>query len=111
MEGGAGAGGAVEGEAAAERFDAVGEADQAGTSTGGGTAAAVVADGQVKGAVARADLDGGGGSVGVFGGVGKGFGDGVVGGGFGRSRQPDADLGIHRDRDGGAAGQRLQCRA
>ena len=82
VQGGAGSGRAVQVEVAAECFGAVFESDQAGAVGEAGAAASVVVDADVQDVAAVGDLDVGGGGVGVFGGVGEGFGDGVVGGGL-----------------------------
>ena len=82
LQGGSGAGRAVQPEVAAECFGAVFEAEQAGAVAEVGAAGAVVADAHVQDAVAFGGMDVGGGGAGVFGGIGECFGDGVVGGGL-----------------------------
>src|SRR6266508_1389291 len=95
-------------DAPAQRLDPVGEPDEPGAPPPGGATGAVVADRQVQAAVTRLDLDMGGRGVGVLGGVGQRLGDDVVRGDLDLLGQPRLDVHVELDRDGGAAGQRLQ---
>src|SRR5690348_13065230 len=110
LESGALAWRAVQGEAAAEDFDPVFEADQAGALGEIGAAAPVVMDADAQCALVDGYLDGGGGGPGVPGGVGQRLGDDVVDGDLRWAGQLAGDLDIQVHRHRAVAGQRLQRR-
>ena len=110
FQGGAGAGRAVQPQAAAECLGPVFEPDQAGAVAKVSAAAPVVADAQVQAAATGRGLDVGDGGACVLGGVGECLGDGVIGGSLDRVGQPPADQDVEVNRDGGSAGQRFEGR-
>jgi hypothetical protein len=110
LESGALPGGAVDRDGPPEGLDPVGEPDEAGTPPGRSATDAVVTDRQLEAVVAGLDPDVDDRRVGVLGGVGQRLGDDVVGRHLDRLSQPCRDLHLQLDRDGGAAGQRLERR-
>jgi hypothetical protein len=100
---------AGDGDRTTERFDAIGQAEDAGTASGVDAADAVVEDleCQSPAVVRRAQPDDVG--VGVLGDVGESLGGDVVGRCFDGRGEPFVEPDVDVDRDVGTTGERSEC--